>query len=489
MNDVHTRSKQGIKLLLGRQVAVQILTFAGGVVLARILGPAQFGLYIISLFLVNTFALLGDFGLASSFLQRKNELTDRDLQVGFTLQQILTSIIVLALLISAPWLVHLYPKAPPETVWLVRVLAFNLYLTSWRTMSALQLERHLRYDRLARVEVIESVSYQVIAVGLALAGGGVWSYIAATLVQGILGTLLVYCAAPWRIQLAFDRGIAKEILRYGVPFQIQTIVNSVGGWVTPVIVGSLIGPVGVGYVTWASSNGRKPLILTDIIMRVAFPHFSRIQDDRTEVERILVRYLNLLLVFAGLWFCVLLLAGPSLVELLYTKKWLPAVPIMVVYAAALVFDMISWVVGVTLNGLGQVKFSTRVILCRTIGSIALTVPLVLLKGIIGVPLAYLVSSAVTIPWIFMGLGKGSFARIMAQFAWILVPISVSLGLGWATLQLPVRYQWHAGLTTLTIVVSYVLFTYLTAPEWLKAMLLAKFKLRKARANTLAMSER
>ena len=129
MNDVHTRAKQGIKLLLGRQVAVQILTFAGGVVLARILGPAQFGLYIISLFLVNTFALLGDFGLASSFLQRKNDLTDRDLQVGFTLQQILTSVIVLALLISAPWLVHLYPKAPPETVWLVRVLAFNLYLT------------------------------------------------------------------------------------------------------------------------------------------------------------------------------------------------------------------------------------------------------------------------------------------------------------------------------------------------------------------------
>ena len=115
MSDVHAKAKQGIKLLMGRQVAIQILTFAGGVVLARILGPSQFGLYIISLFLVNTFALLGDFGLAASFVQRKNDLTDRDLQVGFTLQQLLTSVVVVVILVSAPWLVHLYPKAPPQT--------------------------------------------------------------------------------------------------------------------------------------------------------------------------------------------------------------------------------------------------------------------------------------------------------------------------------------------------------------------------------------
>lgn len=485
MTDVHTRAKQGIKLLLGRQVAVQILTFAGGVVLARILGPAQFGLYIISLFLVSTCALLSDFGLSSSFLQRKNELTDRDLQVGFTLQQVLTSCVVVVLLIAAPWLVHLYPKAPAETVWLVRVLAFNLYLTSWRTMSALQLERHLQYHQLARVEVVESLSYQTIAVGMALLGGGVWSYILATLVQGVLGTLLVYRAAPWRIQFAFDRTMAKEILRYGVPFQLQTIVNSVGGWVTPLLVGSLIGPIGVGYVTWASSNGRKPLILTDIIMRVAFPHFSRIQDDRVEVERILTRYLGALLVIAGLWFSVLSLAGPLLIKLIYTQKWLPAAPAMIIYAAALLFDMSGWVVGLALNGLGQVSFTTRVVLCRTIGAVALSVPLVFLKGFIGVPLGYLISSALVIPWLFLGLGKGAFARIASQVVWVFIPILGSVAAGWASLHLPVNPKIYPLLTTLVVVLAYAALAYLSSPVWMKAML--RVKLRRKLNPSLALA--
>lgn len=473
MSDVHASAKKGIKLLMGRQVAVQILTFGGGIVLARVLGPAQFGLYAIVTFLVAAFALLGDFGLAASFVQRKDELTDRDLQVGFTIQQVLTSIIVVAILALAPWLVHLYPKAPPETVWLVRAMAFNLYLTSWRTMSALQLERHLRYDRLARVEVVEVLSYQGVAVGLALAGCGVWSYVAAALTQGILGTVLVYWASPWPIRFAFDKTIARGILRYGLPFQAQTLANSLGGWVTPVLVGSLIGPAGVGYVTWASSNGRKPLILTDIIMRVAFPHFSRIQDDRAEVERILTRYLGGLLLIAGLWFSLLLIAGPSVVEVLYTKKWTPGVSALIIYAGALTFDMISWVLGVSLNGLGQVNFTTRVILCRTIGVVALSIPLVLLKGFIGVPIAYLMGSAITIPWLFMGFGKGALTRTISQVAWLAVPIFGSCGIGWLGLHLSVSTRIHALLSILLVTLTYLAISYWGSPRWVKDMLLLR----------------
>lgn len=462
---------------MGRQVLLQTLTFGGGIVLARVLEPAQFGLYVIASFLVSAFALFGDFGLAPSLIQRKEELTELDLHVGFTLQQIVTSVIVVLLLALAPWLAHLYPKAPPETVWLVRALAFNLYLTSWRTMSALQLERHLNFDRLARIEVLEVLIYQGTAVGLVLTEHGVWSYVYAMLASGLLGNLLVYGASPWRIRFAYDKSIARQILHFGIPFQLQSISNSVGGWVTPLLVGSLIGPQAVGYLSWASSNGKKPLILTDIVMRVAYPHFSRIQDDRAEVERILTRYLAGLLLLAGFWFVLLLVAGSSIVEVLYTKKWLPGVAALIIYAAALVFDMVSWVLGVTLNGLGQVNFTTRVVLCRTIASTALAIPLVLLKGFIGVPIAYLIGSALTIPWLFLGFGKGAFTRIIAQVVWITIPVLGSMGMGWISLYFSAPIYMHAILSTLVVVLSYSLLTYLGSPAWLKTFLLINLKRR------------
>jgi O-antigen/teichoic acid export membrane protein len=467
MTDVHTRAKQGIKLLMGRQFILQILTFAGGVVLARVLGPAQFGLYAIASFLVAAFALFGDFGLAPSLIQRKEQLTDSDLSVAFTLQQILTTTIVVILLIFAPWLAHFYPKAPPETVWIVRALAFNLFLTSWRTMSALQLERRLDYQRLAKIEVVESLTYQGMAVLLAVTGHGVWSYVDAIFVSSILGTLLVYGASPWKIRFSFDRRVAEGILRFGVPFQLQSIVNSVGGWVTPILVGSLIGPQAVGYLTWASSNGKKPLVLVDNVMRVAFPHFSRLQDDADEVQRTIVRYLTWLLLPSGLWFAVIVVSGPSLIDLIYTPKWLPAATALALCAGALSMDVMSWVVGVSLNSIGKVAFVTKVVMVRNIGSIVCSVALVLLYGFIGVPIGYLIASVLVVPWLLRGLGPRKMSETLRDTSWTVLPVVAAIVVGEIDIRLCHSQLMSAITSVLSVTTAYIACIWLVGPKSLK----------------------
>ncbi len=417
--------------------------FGGGIVLARVLDPSEFGLYAITTFLLGLFSLFGDFGLAPSFIQRKEELTDRDLSVGFTLQQIATTIVVLALLLLAPWLVSFYPKAPPETVWLVRTLAFSLYLTSWRAMSALQLERHLRYERIVWVEVVENFSYQIIAVVLAVTGYGVWSFIWATMARGVLGTALVFLIAPWRVRFGFDRKIVKEILRYGLPFQLQGIINQIVNWVTPTLVAVWVGPQAVGYLMWAISNGRRPLILVDNVVRVAFPHFSRLQDDRKAVERTLSQYLMLLLLIAGLWIAVLMIAGPMLLKWIYTEKWSPAIPGLMIYAAGIGVDMIVWIMVVTLNGLGMVNFTTRYILGRNLAIVIVSVPLVLLIGFNGIPIGYVLMGTLALPFVFLGLERGALRRILQPAAWIILPTVISIILGSLTLKLSLPLALHA----------------------------------------------
>jgi O-antigen/teichoic acid export membrane protein len=470
VNDVQARARRGIKLLLGRQLVLQILMFGGGIVLARVLEPAEFGIYAITTFLVGLFSLFGEFGLAPSFIQRRDELTDRDLSVGFTLQQIVTTVVVIALFLAAPWLVSLYPKAPPETIWLVRTLAFSLYLTSWRAISALQLERDLRYERVVWVEVVENFSYQIIAVVLAVAGYGVWSFIWATMARGVLGTVLVFLIAPWRLRLGFDRKVAREILRFGVPFQLQAVINQMANWVTPTLVAMWLGPQAVGYLTWAVANGRRPLILVDNVMRVAFPHFSRIQHDRPEVERTLSHYLTYLLLAAGLWTSVMLVAGPLLVRWIYTEKWSPAIPALMLYVVVLGSDMIIWVVAMTLNSLGKVHFTTRYILVRNIAIIGLSTLLVFLMGFNGVPVGYLIVNVLSTPFVFIGLGQRAARRTLIPMMWIIIPVIVSGFIGIVFLKLSLPLIARALLTTAVICVAYVLTCWVVAPVWLKISL-------------------
>lgn len=466
-HDVNKRAKKGIRQLLVREVVLLVLTFAGGVVLARVLDPADFGLFGITTFLVYTLALLGDCGLAPSLIQRKKELSEHDLQVGFTVQQVLLTTVVVVLWLSAPLLAGFYPKASDVLVWLVRALAFNLYLKTWRSMSALQLERRLDYKGLAIVEVVERLSYQLVAVVMAVLGFGIWSLVWAVLATGVLGTVLLYSVAPWKVRLAFDREVAIEILRFGLPFQFQRIVNSAKNWVTPTLVAFLIGPDAVGFLMWGKSNGRKPIRLFKTVTRVSFSHFSRLQDNPKEIERILSRYQIYFLVTSGLWFSILIAAGYDLTRWIYTDKWLPAVPVLLLAGFLLGLNAVSLSTKTALNGLGRIRFTMRMTLINTVIGLALGVMLVLGIGFIGVPVAFIVALIITIPWLFRGLGRGSMRRILGPTVWIAIPVvaSILVGFGVQMLALPLAIQ--ALGTAAVVALVYLGIAWLAGPAWLK----------------------
>ena len=465
--DVHKQAKKGIRVLMIRQGVLLVLTFAGGVILARVLDPADFGLFGITTFLVNLLALFGDCGLAPSLIQRKKDLTDRDLQVGFTVQQALVTVVVAVLWMLAPWLAGFYPKASEVLIWLIRVMAFNLYLSTWRSMSVLQLERKLNYKRLAVVEVVETVSYQVVAVVMVLLGFGVWSLIGAVLARGVLGTALVYRIAPWTVRLGFDREIAREILRFGLPFQLQRIVGNAQGWVTPTLVAALIGPEAVGFLMWGTGNGRKPMELFRSVIRVSFPHFSRIQDKQEEIERTLSKYQVYFMAITGVWLSVLVAAGYDLTRWIYTDKWLPAVPVLMLAGFLVGLNVLSWSTKTALSGLGRIRFTTRVTFVSTALSLGLGVALVLAVGFIGVPIAHILAFLLTLPWLYSGLRRGALRDILMPSAWVVVPVLVSIAVGLGVQMLPLPLMIKALGTAGIVVVVYAAVAWLAGPAWLK----------------------
>jgi O-antigen/teichoic acid export membrane protein len=474
--EINRRVQRGIKAMMSRQVLTQVLTFFGGILLARHLVPADFGLYTIATFFVQTVAQFGSFGLAASLVQRRNELEERDLVVAFTLQQLAIGTIVLLLILAAPLVPQLYPHAPPGLDWLIRAMSVTLFLTSWRTMSELQIERQLGFDKLAVIEVTESLIYQGMAVALALSGFGVWSLVAALLVKSVVGAALAYWVAPWPLRFGWDRKLALDILRFGLPFQLTSLLNSAGGWITPLLVGPLIGPQAVGYLGWAAANGKKPLLLVDSVMRVAFPHFARLQDQPDEVERMMQRYLGWLLVPSALWFTLLVTAGPPLVALIYTAKWLPAVTALLLSAAAVALDCIVWLVGQTQNALGLIRLALVRAGTRSGLNIALSIPLVLWLGYDGVPIAYIVALLLSLPLTFNGLRRGAIRRTLGPQAWIAVPTAAGCAAGLLVRRVEMPLLW-SGLVIATVsgLVFLAVCTAL-APGWMRETVFRRLRL-------------
>jgi O-antigen/teichoic acid export membrane protein len=459
--------------VLIRQAFMLVISFAGGVALARILDPAEFGVYAIAWFFVEISGLLLMFGFTQSLIQSKTEPTTKDLQVVWTIELIFTSIVCAVVFVSAPAVAALYPDGPGSIEWLLRALAVSLYFTSIRSLSALRLERRLSYDRLAWIEVLETLLFQVIAVGLAVAGLGVWSFVAATLGRAVTGATLVYVSSAWPLRPRFDGVAAKALSIKILPFEVQAVVNSSGAWITPVFVGTMVGSQAVGFLTWAAANGRKPLVFVQSVLRVAFPHFSRAQDDGPEVEFLLVRYLTVLLSLGGLWVALLAVAGHEAVGVIFTEKWHPAVFALIVFSGALLFDIVFWTAEVALNSIGLARVAAVAGLAFNILYAGVAVVLTLAIGYNGVPVAYVVAICATLPLVLRGLGAHTVVTTASALRWLVMPIAGSVIAGYAARRVPVpvpgelsRVAWLCGLTAMT----YAVTTWYFSPGWFRELL-------------------
>lgn len=147
----------------------------------------------------------------------------------------------------------------------------------------------------------------------------------------------------------------------------------------------------------------------------------------------------MLLTIGGLWLAVLLVAAGPAVAWVYTEKWSPAVPALVLFGLALNLDMATFLGGTAMNSLGRVGLATRIVGVRTALNLVIAVAAIAAieaiapgRGFLGVPLAYLVSVAVMTVWMGVALRQTLGVNPAAGLAWLAWPLGLSVAAGLTT---------------------------------------------------------
>lgn len=399
---ISQRAVSGVLVLTLRKFALRAISYLGGIFLARLLAPEIFGIFAIISFIINFFAFFSDVGLGAALIQKKDKLTQKDLAVTFTLQQILVVTVVLAIYLSAPFFSAKYNLGLQGT-WLIRILSLSLFLTSLKTIPSILLERKLKFNLLIWPEVIEVISFQILAVGLAWLGFGVWSFIIGLLIRSFLGVAALYLISPWRPRLAWDLSIAKKLVSFGIPFQLNGFIATIKDAVMPIFVGAVSGAAAVGYLNWAYTFSKLPILFMSDIFRVTFPTYSRIQHDqdmlKTAIEKT-IRFTNLFLFPA-----VFLLAATAkpIISIIFTDKWLPALPAFYIHLFGILVVGIANTFMDTFWALGQTRIAVKLLIIYTVLNWATSVPLVFRFGFTGAMIGSVIVLFVSLPlsWYFM----------------------------------------------------------------------------------------
>lgn len=324
---IKTRAVSGVKVLAARTLVSVLLRVVSSLCLARLLFPHDYGVFGVVSYITGLGMFLCDAGLAGALVRQHREPTRDEAYTVFWSQQILTAIVVAAVIGSAPLLLHLY-KLSPAALLLLVVMAIGLFLSSLRVIPMMALERDLQFPTIARCELIENLAQTASTILFAYLGWGAWALAGGGIVRGVVGLLCVWLASPWRPQGEFHFAIVKRLARFGVSYQLNAIVPSLlGGWM-PLVVGRLLGIAAVGLVGWAVNIASVPMMLSGVLNRVAFPAYSRLQSDPEALSRYLTSSIRRVSAVFCLLVPLVVILCPVLIPALFRARWTPAVPLV-----------------------------------------------------------------------------------------------------------------------------------------------------------------
>lgn len=367
LETVKKRSVRGIVVLTGRTFFLQILGVVAVGFLGAFLGPFEWGVFAILNAVINFLNYFSDVGLAAALIQKKEHPTQTDLRTTFFVQEALVIIIIVIVILLTPFFTHKY-SLNSDGVILLYALTFSFLLSSFKSIPSILLERKLEFIKLTFPQILEQVVYYVILVFLAVKGFGIRSFTIAVITRDIVGVVAIYIMQPWKPGLAFSRDTLKGLFKFGIPYQINTFLAAFKDDGMTLVLGSILGPVGIGYLSFAQKFARYPLtFFMDTVTRVTFPAFSRMQDVKDHLERSVTRSIFFIcfLVFPSLVGMVIL--APLIIQVIPRYiKWTPALTAFALVSVNFAFAAATTQLTNLLNAIGKIKITFYLMIMWTV---------------------------------------------------------------------------------------------------------------------------
>ena len=373
LETVKKRAVRGVAILTGRGFLLNGVAQVSQLFLLAFLSPSELGTFWIVSAAVAFLIYFSDIGLAAALIQKKEKPSESDLATTFTIQQSLVLVLLLVLYFISPYLVRVYGLTD-EGRMLIYALGISLFLSSLKSIPSVLLERKLMFGKFVLPEILENLFYNLTVVYLAWKGFGITSFTYAVIVRGIVGVVAIYILQPWKPEIAFNKNAVKSLLKFGVPYQVNTLVSVVKDQGITLILGGILGQAAIGYLGSAMRLSQIPLrLFMDNVTKVSFPAFSRLQGQKKELAKSVTMSVQFIcfLVFPSLIGFIMIV--PNLMVILPKyQKWEPALLPLYIVSINVIFAAVATQLTNMLTAIGKIG----VVIKLTIMYTALTIILV-----------------------------------------------------------------------------------------------------------------
>ena len=322
-------------------------------ILARLLLPEDFGLMAILALILGLAKSYADLGISSSIIHRQ-DTTDLQLSSLYWLNILAGAATFVVIVAASPLFVMAFSEVRLYS--LIPYAALTFLIASLGQQFRTLLQKELQFERLALIEIGSAVINTAVAIGAALNGLGVlalvFGYLAGAAFSSVSAAWIG--VRRWRPRFHFRRDDLRGHLSFGLYQMARQTLVFIGSRVDQLIIGAVLGPTALGFYSLAWNLVIQPVSrINPILTKVAFPLFSKVQQDAARLRRGYMLLLwTLTLVNAPILVGCATIAG-LFVPLLLGEKWVPAVPLVQALALVGLFRAMGNPVGSLLLARGR----------------------------------------------------------------------------------------------------------------------------------------
>lgn len=310
----------------------QGIQFVIQIILARLLLPEDFGVIAIVMVFISLANVFVQGGFNTALIQKK-DADDKDFSSVLYLSLAIATTIYIAIFTSSEIIATFYNES--ELALILRVLPITLFFGAFNSIQNAYVAKYMMFKKLFFSSLGAVLISGIVGITCAYLGLGVWALVIQQITSQVSVSIILWYTVRWRPHLLFSFSRVKTLFDFGWKLLVSNLIHVLYMDLRTLLIGKKYDSSTLGY--YNRGENFPKLIVNNIdgsIQSVMFPAFSAHQDNKVRIKE-MVRRSVVTSTFIILPAMVgLAVVSETLIVLLLTDKWLPAVPFLQIFCVA-----------------------------------------------------------------------------------------------------------------------------------------------------------
>lgn len=391
----YKQALNGLSWMGALRVVTRGLALIKIAILARVLVPAQFGIYGIATLVLGFLEMLTETGI-NIFLIQKKEKIDEYINSAWAVSIVRGFSIGILIFVLAPFIASYFKNE--NAVFILYLVSVVPVIRGFINPSCIKYQKNLEFNKQFKYDSVIFFVDAIFAIGLGIITKSENSFVYAMIISTVLEVILSFIYFKPTPKFIFEKEKTLEVINRGKWITGAGVFNYLFQNIDDILVGRVLGTTSLGIYQQAYKISTLPVSeVGEVFNKVTFPIYVNLKDDTVRLKNAFIKTLAIISLFVVPFGFLVFKFPVEIINFVLGSNWIAAAPVLQLLAIYGVVKAISNSFFSLFLGIGKQEVVTYITLASTLCLIAILYPLIKIFGILGAGYATIIATLFSLP--------------------------------------------------------------------------------------------